>query len=129
MCLLSLDQDPVAHSLTLLGSFPDMEDSSLMTPAVVRIEKTALSAANAPFFLGRTLADVQLMESTNIVWTTRVRYGRLLTVCLVVHLDAGMDQYLTRTSRCQDQYRAPSHGRAHSQGEWASHVPVHSTER
>ena len=59
--------DPVAHSITLLGTYPDSEDPNAFTPAIIRVEKTALPAAIAPTLISEALQGVQLMESTNIV--------------------------------------------------------------
>lgn len=67
LCSLSLLSDPVAHSLTLLGTFPDVEDAQSRSPAIIRIEKTALSASLAPTVVTQSLDNVQLMENTDIV--------------------------------------------------------------
>ncbi|KAJ3552481.1 hypothetical protein NM688_g4129 [Phlebia brevispora] len=61
-----LNEDPFAHSLALLGSFPDAEDPDATQSAIIRVEKTALPASFAPTLLNQFVKDVQLMENTNI---------------------------------------------------------------
>ena len=63
--------DPVAHTIAILGSLPDPGNDDVYTPAVVRIEKTALPASLAPTLLTQSLSNVQLIEHTSIVGLTQ----------------------------------------------------------
>ena len=65
-----LRTDPFAHSLALLGTFPDVEDSDTVQPAIVRIEKTVLPASFAPMLVAQFVKEVQYMENTSIVCTS-----------------------------------------------------------
>ncbi|OSD07828.1 scavenger mRNA decapping enzyme [Trametes coccinea BRFM310] len=60
-----LNEDPITHALTLLGTLP-LEGSSEHAPAIVRIEKTALTGDNADQLLGQELKDARLIEGTDI---------------------------------------------------------------
>lgn len=63
-----LNEDPLNHSLALLGSFPS-QSGQQRVQAIVRLERTALSAANASHFfnINGQFRKVQLEESTDIV--------------------------------------------------------------
>lgn len=63
-----LNEDPLTHSLILLGSFPD-PSSNQIVKAVVRVEKTALKPSDGPSFFGETglINKMALEESTDIV--------------------------------------------------------------
>ena len=56
--------DPVTHTLTLLGHLPTTQGHS--EPAIVRIEKTALSGDSASDLLS-SLGEIRLIEHTDIV--------------------------------------------------------------
>ncbi len=58
--------DPITHALTLLGKLP-VAGSAESADAVVRIEKTALSADTAGDFLTKSLESSRLIEGTDIV--------------------------------------------------------------
>lgn len=64
-----LNEDPLTHSLILLGSFPRPELSDGSVKAVVRIEKTALSPDDGPRFFGANgiIKRVDMEGSTDIV--------------------------------------------------------------
>lgn len=62
--LLSQCTDPVTHTIALLGQL-QMEGGKLSS-AIIRIEKTALSASSVLDVLSN-LKDVQLIEHTDIV--------------------------------------------------------------
>ena len=59
--------DPVAHSLTLLGTFPSAEEDGTWSQAIVRVEKSALPAQKASILVSHCIRNVQLMETTDIV--------------------------------------------------------------
>ncbi|KAI0341516.1 scavenger mRNA decapping enzyme [Trametopsis cervina] len=59
-----LNEDPVLHSLTLLGTIPNNESTNL--PAIVRVEKTPLPASSATTVIEEQLDNVQPIESTDI---------------------------------------------------------------
>ncbi|EMD31964.1 hypothetical protein CERSUDRAFT_69043 [Gelatoporia subvermispora B] len=61
-----LNEDPITHALTLLGSFPAPEGAQGRSPAIVRIEKTALLLERAGELLSQSLRDARLIESTDI---------------------------------------------------------------
>lgn len=63
-----INEDPSAHSLILLGTLPDPE-SGTNVKAIVRIEKTALNADDAPNFFGENglINRIQLGLATDIV--------------------------------------------------------------
>lgn len=67
-----LNEDPLTHSLIILGTFPspDVDDQ---VRAIVRIEKTALKSGDSSNFFGDNgmIKKVQLEETTDIVrmWT------------------------------------------------------------
>ncbi|OCH87060.1 scavenger mRNA decapping enzyme [Obba rivulosa] len=62
-----LNDDPITHALTLLGSFLAADSTSQdRSPAIVRIEKTALSSEHADKLFSEALDDVRLIESTDI---------------------------------------------------------------
>lgn len=65
--------DPITHALTLLGTLPTAgsgpADSDEYAPAIVRIEKTALTAGQAEQLLSSSLNDAKLIEGTDIVST------------------------------------------------------------
>ena len=70
--------DPFTHSLALLGTFPNAEDSDTVQPAIVRVEKTVLPASFAPMLVAQFVKDVQFMENTSIVCTLHFSlYGAL----------------------------------------------------
>lgn len=61
--------DPITHALTVLGSLPASQTCEVATkhetlPAIVRIEKTALSI---DILTEGVLGDVRIIESTDIV--------------------------------------------------------------
>ena len=58
--------DPLTHTLTLLGKLP-VEGTSEYANAIIRIEKTALSADSAEHILTRSLENARLIEGTDIV--------------------------------------------------------------
>ncbi|KAI0646139.1 scavenger mRNA decapping enzyme [Trametes meyenii] len=60
-----LNEDPVTHALTLLGSLP-VHSTSEHVQAIVRIEKTALTADYAAELLPGLLKDSKLIEGTDI---------------------------------------------------------------
>ncbi|KAI0353412.1 scavenger mRNA decapping enzyme [Trametes cingulata] len=60
-----LNEDPVTHALTLLGTLPK-EGTSEHAPAIVRVEKTALTADHAEQLLPGLLKDTKLIEGTDI---------------------------------------------------------------
>jgi m7GpppX diphosphatase len=68
-----INEDPVTHSITLLGTLPDAQGQSNpgeRVRAIIRIEKTALAADQAKsLFSGENalLTRVELEESTDIV--------------------------------------------------------------
>jgi len=64
-----LDEDPFAHSLILLGTFPVPDNSLERVKAVVRIEKTTISADEGLRFFGNSgmLTRIKLEQSTDIV--------------------------------------------------------------
>ncbi|KAI0077616.1 scavenger mRNA decapping enzyme [Panus rudis PR-1116 ss-1] len=57
-----LNEDPVSHSLTLLGTLPR---SGSREQAIIRVEKTAITEDAIPTLLS-DLSDVQLIENTDI---------------------------------------------------------------
>jgi len=63
-----LNEDPLTHSLTLLGKFPDPESPNGKVKAVVRVEKTALDPADAPKFIAENgfIKRIELEQSTDI---------------------------------------------------------------
>jgi m7GpppX diphosphatase len=69
-----INEDPVTHSLILLGTLPaahGQDDLGEHVRAIIRIEKTALAPDRAKsFFSGETafLKRVEVEESTDIVW-------------------------------------------------------------
>ncbi|KAI0777504.1 scavenger mRNA decapping enzyme [Trametes elegans] len=60
-----LNEDPVTHALTLLGTLP-VKGSSEHTQAIVRIEKTALTSEGADRLLSELLQDSKSIEGTDI---------------------------------------------------------------
>lgn len=67
--------DPITHALTLLGTLPTGSapaDSDEHAPAIVRIEKTALTAGQAEQLLSSSLKDAKLIEGTDIVSRSRM---------------------------------------------------------
>ncbi len=66
-----LDEDPLTHTLILLGTLPnssDTPDSEKMVEAIVRVERTTLSAKDAPFFFG----DNGLIKKTTLEGNTDI---------------------------------------------------------
>ncbi|KAF8879092.1 scavenger mRNA decapping enzyme [Gymnopilus junonius] len=63
-----LNEDPLTHSLILLGNFPDPDNINDKITAVVRIEKTALHPENGSDFFGEKglVKRVELEGSTDI---------------------------------------------------------------
>ncbi|GBE87666.1 scavenger mRNA decapping enzyme [Sparassis latifolia] len=62
-----LNEDPLTHALTLLGTFPQNgEGTGERAPAIVRIEKTPLRAELASELLSDVLSSARLIESTDI---------------------------------------------------------------
>lgn len=67
-----LNEDPLTHSLIILGTFPtpDVDDQ---VRAIVRIEKTALNLGDSSNLFGENgmIKKVRLEETTDIVrmWT------------------------------------------------------------
>ncbi|KAI8986786.1 scavenger mRNA decapping enzyme [Trametes punicea] len=60
-----LNEDPITHALTILGSLP-VRGTSERAQAIVRIEKTPLTSDHAEQLLTAQLKDVKLIESTDI---------------------------------------------------------------
>ncbi|KAH9855669.1 scavenger mRNA decapping enzyme [Lenzites betulinus] len=60
-----LNEDSITHALTLLGTLP-VGNSSDHAQAIVRIEKTALTADQAEQLLPALLKDTKLIEGTDI---------------------------------------------------------------
>ncbi|KAI0795654.1 scavenger mRNA decapping enzyme [Abortiporus biennis] len=60
-----LNDDPITHSLALLGTFPDPKDSSQALPAVVRLERSSLSA-DLSSSLWDNVSTTKLVQSTDI---------------------------------------------------------------
>ncbi|KAI0825974.1 scavenger mRNA decapping enzyme [Irpex lacteus] len=62
-----LNEDSLAHSLTLLGKVVDSDDPTKdASAAIVRVEKTALPVSVASTVITEQLNNVQLIESTDI---------------------------------------------------------------
>lgn len=61
-----LNDDPVAHSLTLLGTIPDIQNPETELQAIIRVEKTSLPAQQGPTLITHFLKDVQFMENNDI---------------------------------------------------------------
>ncbi|KAL1941511.1 hypothetical protein VTO73DRAFT_6950 [Trametes versicolor] len=64
-----LNEDPITHALTLLGTLPTGSAPGTAdehAPAIVRIEKTALTAGQAEQLLSSSLKDAKLIEGTDI---------------------------------------------------------------
>lgn len=68
-----LNEDPLTHSLLLLGTFPAHSADSGQVTAIVRIEKTALNPADSTRFFGEEglVNKVQVEGSTDIVCLQR----------------------------------------------------------
>lgn len=66
-----LNEDPITHSLALLGTLPASDSADDAVQAVVRVEKTALNSNDAPrlFAEDGLIKRLQLEESTDIVST------------------------------------------------------------
>ena len=108
--------DPVAHSLTLLGTIPDAQDSDKKLQAIIRVEKTSLPAQQGPTLITHFLKDVQFMENNDIV---RSRYRIQVQIpehTLVVYVVPWLARSLSRAPRSQDQHNMPRYRSAHSQG-------------
>ncbi|KAI0718344.1 scavenger mRNA decapping enzyme [Cerioporus squamosus] len=60
-----LNEDPVTHALTLLGTLP-LKDSSESSHAILRIEKTALSVDAAEQIVPQFLESTKRIEGTDI---------------------------------------------------------------
>jgi len=56
--------DPVSHAISFLGTLPNTE--GIREPAIVRIEKTALSESSATEF-AQIIHDVENIEHNDIV--------------------------------------------------------------
>ncbi|OBZ77298.1 m7GpppX diphosphatase [Grifola frondosa] len=61
-----LNEDPISHTITLLGSFPDSSVPEKYSAAIVRIEKTAFSVDSAQELFSTWLQNAKLIESTDI---------------------------------------------------------------
>ncbi|KAG5349937.1 hypothetical protein C0989_001194 [Termitomyces sp. Mn162] len=63
-----INEDPLTHSLTLLGTFPSPDEVQDRVTAIVRVEKTALDAGTAEhlFAADGLVRRVALEESTDI---------------------------------------------------------------
>ncbi|KAF9525497.1 scavenger mRNA decapping enzyme [Crepidotus variabilis] len=63
-----INEDPVTHSLVLLGSFPDPDKSKARIKAIVRVERTALATSDAGRLFGvdSLLKRVKIEGSTDI---------------------------------------------------------------
>ena len=77
-----LNEDPLTHSITLLGNFPE-RDGLGDVPAIVRVEKTALNVNDAPHLFGerRSIRKVVLEESTDIVRFLTMDSALLIECC------------------------------------------------
>ncbi|KAG6884716.1 hypothetical protein C0992_005884 [Termitomyces sp. T32_za158] len=69
-----INEDPLTHSLTLLGTFPSTDDAQERVAAIVRVEKTALDPETAGklFAPDGLVKKVAVEESTDIVSPTTV---------------------------------------------------------
>ena len=75
--------------MTLLGKLP-VEGSGEFADAVVRIEKTALSADTAGDFLTKSLDNSKLIEGTDIVRPTHSTSYPDMDRHQIVHMDVRM---------------------------------------
>ncbi|KJA16936.1 hypothetical protein HYPSUDRAFT_46852 [Hypholoma sublateritium FD-334 SS-4] len=68
-----LDEDPLTHTLILLGTLPsssDTLDSANSVEAIVRVERTTLSAKDAPLFFGNNgLIKKTALEGSTDIYT------------------------------------------------------------
>lgn len=62
--------DPVTHAITFLGSLPEAQGSGERKPAIIHLEKTALSEDTATNFSG-LLQELEVIESNDIVCASR----------------------------------------------------------
>jgi len=64
-----LHEDPLAHIIIFLGSFPDLEGKGDELQAIVRLEKTAFDPAQIPgiFNAPTGIEKAKLEQSTDIV--------------------------------------------------------------
>ncbi|RPD65267.1 scavenger mRNA decapping enzyme [Lentinus tigrinus ALCF2SS1-7] len=60
-----LNEDPITHALTLLGTLP-VQDTSERAHAILRIEKTPLSVDSADRIIPQFLESTKLIEGTDI---------------------------------------------------------------
>ncbi|KAI0827016.1 scavenger mRNA decapping enzyme [Trametes gibbosa] len=60
-----LNEDPITHALTLLGTLP-VRGSSEHAQAIIRVEKTAFTADHAEQLFPAMLKDTKLIEGTDI---------------------------------------------------------------
>ncbi|KAF9054889.1 scavenger mRNA decapping enzyme [Panaeolus papilionaceus] len=110
-----INEDPATHSLTLLGSFPDLQGQDQVT-AIVRIEKTTLNASDAHRFFGENglIKKAVLEESTDIytwlfAWLgeDRERDIKINVVCPAteVHIRKYTRQELIMVSETPELYK------------------------
>ena len=72
-----INEDPITHSLTLLGTLPALNPDDIHTPspvqAIIRIEKAALDVSTAPLLFASDsnksglIQRARLEQSTDIV--------------------------------------------------------------
>jgi len=113
-----LNEDPLTHSVTLLGSFPGNDDDSAnRVQAIIRIEKTALDLDDAKNFFEPTglLDKVQFEEGTDIV-TCPLPFLLISDRNIPVLLALWLAQDGEGT-RCQNQHNLSSERGARPQGE------------
>lgn len=97
----SSSKEPLTHSLALLGSLPQSNESKTRVPAIVRLEKTAFSA-DVVDVLASELTDVQLIDNNDIVRPFLHRHAISELKLFTVQLDAWVAQVRSRSSRRED---------------------------
>lgn len=117
-----LDEDPLTHTLILLGTLPNSSetlDSENTVEAIVRVERTTLSAKDAPLFFGDNglIKKTALEGSTDIVRLSKLSRGfRFHQETLSVHMALWMVWRRGESRfRYQDQYNMPSDRYPYSQ--------------
>ncbi|KAF8887123.1 scavenger mRNA decapping enzyme [Infundibulicybe gibba] len=108
-----INEDPITHSLVLLGTFPSGDPNGARVLGIVRIEKTALDPGSAKDLLKNLLQKVHLEESTDIYTTLfawlREERGRDMKINIIcpatdVHVRKYTKQELVMVKETPEMY-------------------------
>ena len=108
--------DPITHSYILLGTFPKDEGSSERLPAILRVEKTVLSAEKANKICSDHLIDVSRAQENDIASPLLSQPPSKSHLLQIAVCRAFRPLLSFCGLRCEDKCHIASHEDTHSEG-------------